>query len=283
MRILIAIDGSPQAGTTLRLATHLVQGHVAGEPLVLLSVIRHETDRPQATSTLAQACQVLAVPDVQVKIRVGRPDHEILHEAHGNHFDLLIVGEGWHRRLSVTRHQENMTAARVAEQAPCPVLVARGRVGPIRRILLCDSGARSRLATSKLHTPLLDRFTASLAELLDGEEEVTVLHVMSQISAGPGVRGKQLRADVEELIAELAPEGELLKEDLQTLSRPGIRPSPKVRHGLVVEEIVDEARDGDYDLVVVGAHNGEGWQRVLLDDLAHEILLQIDRPILVVR
>jgi nucleotide-binding universal stress UspA family protein len=283
MRILIAIDGSPQAGTTLRLAAHLLRGYVVDEPPVLLTVIRHEAERPKANSTLVQACQELAVPNVHVKTRVGRPDREILHEAQEEQFDLLIVVDGWHRRLAVSRHQQNMIAARVAEQALCPVLVVRGRVGPIHRILLCDSGAGSPLATSGPYTPLLDRFTASLANLFGGEEEITVLHVMSQISAGPGVRGKQLRADVEELIAEQAPEAELLKQDLQTLSRPGIRPRPKVRHGLVVEEILEEARDGDYDLVVVGAHRDEGWQRILLDDLAHEILLQIDRPILVVR
>jgi nucleotide-binding universal stress UspA family protein len=56
-----------------------------------------------------------------------------------------------------------------------------------------------------------------------------------------------------------------------------------VRHGLVVEEILAEAQCGDYDLVVIGAHRGEGWRRILLDDLAHEIINYVDRPILVVR
>jgi nucleotide-binding universal stress UspA family protein len=283
MRILIAIDCSPQAGATLRLAAHLLQAHLADDPPVLLTVIRREADYPLAEASLARACQSLNVPNLQAKTRVGRPDHEILQEAQEGHYNLVIVGEGWRRRLPVACNQQNLTATRVAEQARCPVFIAKGRVGPIRRILLCDSGARSPLATSRLNTPLLDRFIAGLADLLDGEEEVTVLHVMSQISAGPGVRGKQLRADVEELIAENTPEGELLKQDIQTLSRPGIHPRPKVRHGLVVDEILEEARSGDYDLVVVGAHGGEGWQRLLLDDLAHEIMLLMDRPILVVR
>jgi nucleotide-binding universal stress UspA family protein len=50
-----------------------------------------------------------------------------------------------------------------------------------------------------------------------------------------------------------------------------------------VDQILAAARDGDYDLVVIGAHRGESWQRLLLDDLSHKILLQIDRPILVVK
>ena len=57
----------------------------------------------------------------------------------------------------------------------------------------------------------------------------------------------------------------------------------KVRHGLVVDEIVNEARSDDYDLVVIGAHRDEGLPRFLLDDLAHELVLDVDRAILVVR
>jgi nucleotide-binding universal stress UspA family protein len=70
---------------------------------------------------------------------------------------------------------------------------------------------------------------------------------------------------------------------MEFLSLPGVRARPKVRHGLVVDEILDEARAGEYDLVVIGAHRGEPWQRILLDDLAHKILVQMDRSVLVVR
>jgi len=129
----------------------------------------------------------------------------------------------------------------------------------------------------------LGHFAAKLVDLLDGEEEVTVLHVMSQISAGPGVRGKSLRVGVEELMAERSPEGELLERDVEILKGSRIHPHPKVRHGLVVEEILDEARSGDYDLVIIGAHASEGWQRILLDDLARRIITQLDRSVLVVR
>ncbi len=61
------------------------------------------------------------------------------------------------------------------------------------------------------------------------------------------------------------------------------RPYAKVRYGLGVGEIREEARTGDYKLVVIGASRCEGWQRILLDDLAHRIISQVDRPILVVR
>ncbi len=288
MRILIAFDGSSQADAVLSLGAYLAQNGLADEASVLLTVAWHEEARAVAERALTRACQSLGTTPFQTKLRVGRPDHEILHETHQGRFDLVIVGEGWRPRHSLARAQERLTAARVAVQAPCPVLVAFGQepslspARPVRRILLCDSGVRSALATSNSPAPPLGRFTARLAELLGGEEEVTVLHVMSQLSAGPGVRGKQLRADVDELVAEHAPEGDLMAEDMQALARPGIHPQAKVRHGLVVEEILVEARSGDYDLVVIGTNQGKGWQHFLLEDLAHQILLNIDRTVLVV-
>jgi nucleotide-binding universal stress UspA family protein len=75
----------------------------------------------------------------------------------------------------------------------------------------------------------------------------------------------------------------LLEHDLEMLDRLGVLARPKVRHGLVVDEMLAEARSGAYSLVVIGAYRGEGWRRILLPDLAHEIIGRIDRPVLVVR
>jgi nucleotide-binding universal stress UspA family protein len=222
---------------------------------------------------------------------VGDPAQEIMEEAQAGHYRLIILGERQDRRQA-PRLLQRSTMLRVVEFAPCSVIVSKGQVNPIRRILLCDSGAES-LSTgvridpyhkSRAATPsTLSCFTIQLASLLEGETEVTVLHVMSQMSAGPGVRGQQLRAGAHELIQEHTPEGELLARDIQALQRPGIHPRPKVRHGLVVDEILQEVHSENYDLVVIGAHRGERWQRFLLDDLAHQIVLGLDRPVLVVR
>lgn len=283
MRILIAINDSPHAEAVLRLAACLLQSHMADEPPVLLTVVRNEADRPLAEATLARARESLGVTEVQTRVRIGRPAREIVREANEGYYGLVVVGEGWGHDGLIARCLQGTTAVRVAEQALCPVLVAKGRIGPVERILLCDSGAQVVVEGQRAGPSLLSRFTAQLAELLGGEEVVTVLHVMSQISAGPGVRGKQLRANVEELIQEHTPEGKLLEYDVHALQRPGIHPQPKVRHGLVVDEIEDEARSGDYDLVVIGAHPARGWRHLLLEDLARKIILRLDRPVLVVR
>jgi nucleotide-binding universal stress UspA family protein len=266
--------GSPHSEAALRFGAQIARR--AGEPPTILTVIKRESDRPRARVILAQARETLAplVQNVQTRIRVGHPAEEIIREAEEGRYDLVVVGERQHLGL-YTRFLLGSTAIRVVEHAPCPVIIAKGKAGPIHRILLCDSGVQK--------PSVLSRFTAQLAGLMEDEVKITVLHVMSQMSAGPGVEGRPLRATAEELIREHAPEGELLEMDIQILARPRLHPSPKVRHGLVVDEILAEARSGDYDLLVIGAHRGEGWRRILLDDLAHQIIEQADRPVLIVR
>jgi nucleotide-binding universal stress UspA family protein len=274
MHILMATGGSPHSELVLRFGAQIARR--VGKVPTILTVIRREVDYPRAEAILVRACQLLKpeAPNVRTSIRIGHPAEEIIREAEEGNYNLVIVGEK-QRHDVVTRFLLGSTAERVVEHAPCPVIIAKGQARPIQRILLCDSGVDG--------PSLLDRFTQQLPKLIGNEEEVTVLHVMSQISAGPGVRGAQLRAAAEELIQNHTPEGELLERDIQFLERLSVHPRPKVRHGLVVEEILEEAQGSDYDLVVIGAHRGEGWRRTLLDDLARQIIAQMDRPVLVVR
>ncbi len=106
---------------------------------------------------------------------------------------------------------------------------------------------------------------------------------MSQISAGPGIQGEQLRSDADVLIDAHSPEGELLERDIEELKGTGVSTDPKIRHGLVVDEILEEARNGEYDLVIIGAHIPVGWRNFLLDNIARKIVTQIDRSILIVK
>ena len=289
MRVLIATSGASHEGAALRFGAQIARR--AGGTPTLLTVIRYEADRPPAPvdEILDHARELLRpeCPDVRTRVRIGHPAVEIVCEAEEGGYDLVMVAERQNRQY-MTRFLPGSTAVRVVEHAPCPVLVAKGKAGPLQRILLCDSGADdpSTGLAPTWPTPrssVLSRFAAKMADLLEGEEEITLLHVMSQVSAGPGVNGKQLRASAGELIEEQVPEGELLACDVQALERLGIHARARVRHGLVVDEILAEAEGGDYDLVVIGAYRAEGWQRILLSDLAHKIMVQLDRPVLVVR
>lgn len=276
MKLLIATDGSAHSAVAVQLAAQ-----IAGRgdwPVTVLTVIKGEGERARGEKILAEAKAMLetSVSRPTVKIRIGQPAREIVREAETGEYDLIILGErGAHGLL--TRFWGPVTQ-QVINHSSCPVLIAKETAVPLRRILLCDSGARSPL--------LLNRFMERLPELLTGAYKVTVLHVMSQISATPDMppeEGEQLQATAEELMAAHAPEGDLLERDIEILEDIEVEPQPLVRHGLVVDEILAEAEQGEYDLVVIGAHRHEKWRRFLLDDLADQIVQQIDRAILIVQ
>ena len=273
MRILMTTGGSIHSDAALRFGLEILQP--AMDAPTLLTVVKRPEDRPRGQSILEEAVRSFADPrpSVNLKVRVGNPAEEIVAEAAQGNYELVIVGERESHGL-VTRVLGS-TAVYVVEHAPCSVIIAKGKIGPVQRILLCDSGA--------LLPDVLTRFTVRVAERISGEETVTVLHVMSQITAASGVNDDQLRADAGQLIEVHAPEGEFLERDLTALAAPQIQSKAKVRHGTVIDEILEEAQEGDYDLVVVGAHRDAGWQRWLLEDITRKVITLVDRPVLVVR
>jgi nucleotide-binding universal stress UspA family protein len=167
------------------------------------------------------------------------------------------------------------TTERIVTQVRCPVLIAKGKLTQLRHILLCVSGADTH---SKAAT-----FLTNIVNQMNGDLKISVIHVMSQISASPYSQDSwQLEASAEKLIEAATPEWQWLRKEIGILSRTNANIQPRVRHGLVVDELLMETLDSECDLLVIGAYRQAGWQRLLLDDLSHQIMVRADRPILVV-
>lgn len=244
--------------------------------ITILTILKKIDEIPddQTPSGTKSALSNTGNSTIERKIRVGKLYEQIMLEVKEFEYDLLVISDH-HPKLFLSRYFWGSTAIKLVENVPCSVMILRGETRKIRRILLCDSGVGG--------SSTLSRNIIELSQLIEGDEDVTVLHVMSQISAGPGVVGKQLREDADELIHDASPEGILLIHDLNLLNIKGIHPFPKIRHGFVVEEILDEARSGDYDLVVIGAHPHNGTIRFILENIATRILKEIDRTLLIAR
>ena len=126
------------------------------------------------------------------------------------------------------------------------------------------------------------RLVEKLTAVLSLCRQATLLHVMSQMAAGPGVAGWGLRADAAEHMRRRTQEGNFLLEGLSVLEQAGVPGRALLRHGRVVDEVIEEAQAGAYDLVVIGAFRAVGWERLMLADQAHAILLGTRQSLLVV-
>ena len=269
MRILIATGGAPHSDKAVRLGGYVAEA--IGASVTLLTVVKNEARRAQGEAILERAATLLPKAiNLEKKLRAGHAAGEIVREARERNVDMLVLGQSVRRGLP--RRILAPVLERVLDRLPCPVLVAQGRIRRPERILLCEGGRAPSL---------LDRLVAQLNPLPADAETVIVLHVMSQMAAGPGVRAWELNAGAEELIQEATPVGKVLKQDLEQLEQMQVERRAKVRHGLVVKEVLNEARSGDYDLIVIGANQGSRWQRFLVEDVARLIVRYAGRPVLV--
>jgi nucleotide-binding universal stress UspA family protein len=279
MNILIASDGSSCARSAALYAGLFARP--AEADITLLGVVEkgHPAEGLQTSlETLRDELVHLAGRPCAIRLRHGDAAEQILLETEEQFYPLVVIGSRGRQLHLLT----GSTAQRLARDIKVPLLVVSRPREQVRQVLVCTSGERPGER---------DAFVGGTLALLVGAR-VTVLHVMSQVPLGPEAKLEDLERDVADLIAAHSREGLHLERTLDILAQCGILPenrSAKVRHGLVVDEILDEATEGDYDLVVIGAHQvppDQRWprlRRLLQDDIAHHILTHSQRPVLVVR
>jgi nucleotide-binding universal stress UspA family protein len=291
MHILLCTDGSPHGQDALRFGASLARG--SPQPATLLGVIERPEDRAQVEQALQEGTEWLAgAPVPRTKVREGHAGEQILEEAASGEYDLLVVGT--RGRQGITRFLLGSTAERITRHAAVPVLLVQGERDAVERMLVCTAGGKPGLAAVEL--------AGHVARLAGAQ--VMVLHVMSQLPASPVTPHagalqvmpqtpappdlprapvKDLDASAEQLMRGDTREGAHLREALAILARLDVPAEARVRHGLVIDEILAETCEGEHGLVVVGSRPVTGWMRFLLNDISQQIIDCTDRPVLVAR
>jgi nucleotide-binding universal stress UspA family protein len=271
MRILLCTDGSAEAAKAARFGMQLARG--TGEPTRLLSVVEQRRETGVLRSGVGDLSRELRTlgAHCDIKIRRGNAAEQILDEAEAWQADLIVIGQLGRRGL--TRFFMGSTATRIVQFAPCSVLLVKGNRSELKKILVCTAGGEPGLRDVDL--------AGQVAGLTHAA--VTVLHVMSQVPLASDAYLPDLDATAAELIERHTREGLHLEAALDLLKQRTPDSAAKVRHGFVVDEILAELRDGDYDLLVIGAHLARGLTRWLLDDVTAHLLEEATTPVLVVR
>ena len=58
----------------------------------------------------------------------------------------------------------------------------------------------------------------------------------------------------------------------------------RIRHGIVIDQILAEVQGTDYDLVVVGSWPvRDPWRNYVIGNVTRDIINRTDRPVLVIR
>jgi hypothetical protein len=196
---------------------------------------------------------------------------ELLDQAEVTHYDLIVVGS--RGRRGIRRLIAGSRACSILRGTVTSILVVKGREREeIDDILVCSAAGPASEETVC--------FAARLARALDAS--VTLLHVMSQVALEEHARAADLEAEAGELMESEAREGTHLGNMLEILHQEGVEAEALVRHGLIVDEIISEAKHGHFDMLVIGAHTAPGIEELLSSDLSRQIMLSAQRPILIV-
>jgi len=271
MKILLCSNGSVWANRALDIGVQIALA--AGSTVDVLAVTRRAERLEEVSKEVEEAVGDLRAQGIPVTVhqRVGRLGEEAIQQAQSAPYDLVVIGS--RGRRGVKRLFLGSVAARVVEHTPTSVLVVKGRKRALKRFLICS--AAGPVSEHAIH------FADRLARSIDAS--VTLIHVMSQLSLTGEASMADLQAPAEELIRRRSREGVHLNQMLDLLAAKGTKVRAVVRHGLVVDEIIAEAEESQFDLLVIGAHVTPGISSLLAGDLSEQILLAADRPVLVVR
>src|SRR5947208_10506619 len=94
----------------------------------------------------------------------------------------------------------------------------------------------------------------------------------------------RLEENVRQLLESKSELGTNLQRQKRELERLGVSAEVRLRHGIVIDQVFEEARDGAYDLIVTGTSQARGLLRhYIMGDLTRSILNHANCPVLVAR
>jgi nucleotide-binding universal stress UspA family protein len=207
----------------------------------------------------------------------GEAALEINRFAQASRTDLILITTHGHTGLK--HFWLGSTAERIVRHAPCPVLIQRESVVPVRFPGASLCRFRRILAPtdfSEASTHALD-YAAALVGRCQGE--VTLLHVMEPSPypefgyAHMAVKEAQISHAVQQQLSKLA----------KTLKAAGVQSHTSSRVGAAFHEITEAAREQSMDLIVIATHGGSGLGTLVFGSTAERVVRHAPCPVLVVR
>jgi nucleotide-binding universal stress UspA family protein len=271
MNILICSDGTPASDGAAHLGGMLARATKA--PVTLLGIVENPADDQPLRQALDRETDILRRTGVpyQTVVQSGEPTAQILGETSAKKYDLIVIGSR-RRNVSGGFWQSQRTYEIIKAVEP-PVLIAMGPCEGISRILLCSGG--------KHYIDDALRLTGTLAAALHAE--VTLLHVMAE---PPAMYAHliELEEDVDALLSSGSELGRNLVAEKKALEKLRVAVRVRVRHGFVVDQLLDEMREGNYDLIVSGSSRARGpLQHYIMGDVTQSILQSAECSVLVAR
>ena len=287
MKLLVAIDGSPQSMD----AVHGLAHFRPPEELTLVHALTlPELDHPMITSEvrdqvrddiektlheegnalLAKTVQDLPQefgPVEQIQ-QIGSPAQVILETAQSSHPDLIMLGA---RGLGPMKElMLGSVSHRTVLHAPCSTLIFKGPLPCVQKMLLPIEGEEDAQVAFKFLA--LKPFREPL--------EIQLMRVWPQPQTPWPITLGQSKQLEEHAITHAQEQLDSLALKLETMGYPA---TTFVGLGDPSYAILEQQRANKANMIMMGSHGRRGISRFLLGSVSHNVLHQAHCPVLIVR
>ena len=298
MKTLMATDGSNEATAALRTAARLLRRRDNEIDILCVAPefyeprgrtedrsVRAEYKRRITQETkkiLERAQQTLLAEGATAQLRAesGSPAEVIVRLA--NDYNVTVLGAT--SQYDTTRPGIGSVASRVIEHAPGIVIVCRENAGGSSlRILLCVDGSRASQAALNALTTYFNTESA----------EITLMHVVETPWVNLGLDQDWLDRGGEtweQKSSEIQLEGELqieaneiIEDAAEQLTRHGLDVTTVIAEGNPATEILGQAEQDEYDLIVIGASGATDMKHRMLGSVSAKVTAQTVCSVAVVK
>jgi nucleotide-binding universal stress UspA family protein len=271
MKILVCSDGSERARRALTSAAIIANATKA--ETTIFGITEIESDETKLLELLRRESKVFQEPEGKLEIvaRFGDPVAEIIRQTQESVYDLVVIGA--ERRGAQGFFLPSTKAYSITETIAPPVLVVPVSRPAIKRILICSGGGT--------YIENAVRLTSKIAT--DLAAEITLLTVIPQPPAMHGTIFRR-QEDVAALLNSNSALARNLRAEKGIIEGAGVPATVRIRHGIVIDQIMAEVEQQNCDLVVSGSWPvRDAWRNYAIGNVTREIVNRTDRPVLVVR
>lgn len=174
-------------------------------------------------------------------------------------YTMILVNVPRRRRVIPSNYR--FLSQRIIKHANVPVMLVRNVSKNFERMLVCTGGL-------EISTPVVD-----LSAKLAGTTGLMATLLTVSVAVPSMYTGMEdMDESLEELLETDTPMSQHLRHSAEDLTARGIQAEIKISHGDVVEAILEETKEGHYDLVVLGQTEGSTLRGLLLGNVTQQII-----------
>jgi nucleotide-binding universal stress UspA family protein len=205
-----------------------------------------------------------------LEVRNGEAEHVIPDKANSGNYITVVSPLG---RTQIRRFIVGRSIRPLMERIRGPILYVPEMRLPLKKILISAGGLGYEAAAENL----------ALQVAAANQADVTILHVVPPTDLDyPTTRS--LRGHTKDLAETNTLPGRSLRHALEIAQNAGLNARAIARQGIIVEEILSELREGNYDMVCMGSsYSAHSLRQYYAPQVTAEIAESAHCPVLTAR